>query len=136
MRSSFSIIQLKSMASSNIKKLYTYAFKTYYSQDDLLDIKTIAYSLTNEEIQFNGSHSSHPILHEICEQVQFSFPMLQIMWQCPIFESYWDNSKYRDKYGNTVFQRLSSTCYNSQYIRIDIINWIKDNMGIIPSESN
>ena len=94
-------------------------------------VKKILDDLTDDDIIIDATMSSSPMLHELCEKHVDMFRVLQLVWSYPKFKTYWSDDTYVDKYGLTPFERLSVAMYG--WGANDITDWIKKNMGIIPS---
>lgn len=116
----------------NISKLYDFINEDISDTNEINEINEILKNVTDEEIMINGK-AQHPFLHELCHQVAGSFELLKIIWNSIVFKNYWENKKYCDKYGNTALQRLS---LNLDYLEIEKLEWIKENMLVVSREIN
>jgi hypothetical protein len=111
----------------NISKLYKLIHKSTHDVDE---INLIISEITDEEIMINR-RAKHPFLHELCYQVHHSFELIKIIWSSAIFKNYWENKKYVDKYGFTALQLLSTKLH---HIKTEKVEWIKNNMKVIPGK--
>ena len=134
---SFSIHDLNSTRNicPNIGVLFDYMHHNHYDEKTLLKINELLDNITDEEIIADGEFAQHPFLHELCHQYQSSFLLLRKVWEKPVFEKYWENDDYLDKYGNTALQRLSlCLCTRNSDENNNYFDWIRENMCVIPSD--
>jgi hypothetical protein len=115
----------------NIGKLHLYLNCDIYNEETLVQINILLNNVSEEEIITDGKFAQHPFLHELCHQYNYSFPLLIEVWKKPVFQKYWDNVNYLDKYYNTALKRLSICLFETKE-NSGKIKWIKENMKVIP----